>query len=266
LAACLGLLACLIAPAYGAGGRPIASKSSGPYPIRGVYDRDRSSTGFSNEAAIGFNYIDSGPYRDEMRALAAHHLKGLIWLGGYDKSTCRFSESDGWVRSHVSAIAGSPAVGGYYVADEPDAARCPRAPAQMRARAALVKSIDPRPPTLLVTYRLDQLRLFAGTVDVIGLDHYPCSYEDGCRYALIDREAAAADRLGIRYWGIIQAFGDDYYKQPTSPQLYEEFVHWRATKMQGYLVFAWRWPRNKPSMWLANHAQLRTQLAKENAS
>jgi hypothetical protein len=35
--------------------------------------------------------------------------------------------------------------------------------------------------------------------------------------------------------------------------------------MQGYLVFAWRWPRNDPSLWLANHPVLQAQLARENA-
>jgi len=267
------VLALLTLPAYpassheGARARTLAMAANGsPYAVRGVYDRDLSKTGFNAEAAIGFNYIDSGPDQGEMRALVAHHLKGLIWLGGYDEATCQFGESDAWVRSHVSAIAGSQGVGAYYVADEPNAAVCPTAPAQIRARSDLVKSIDPRAPTLLVTYRAAQLPLFAGTVDVIGLDHYPCSRPHGCRYSMIDREAAAADRLGIRYWGVVQAFGDDYYKLPTPQQIHQEFVHWRATKMQGYLVFAWRWPRNSPGLWLANHSKLRGQLAHENGA
>jgi hypothetical protein len=188
-----------------------------------------------------------------------------VWLGGYDNETCRFHQSDIWVRAHVSAVARNPGVGAYFIDDEPNAGACPTAPAQIRARAALVKSIDPGPPTLLVTFRLDELPELAGTVDVIGLDHYPCSREHGCNYSIIDREAAAANRLGIRYWGVIQAHGDAYYKVPTPQELHEEFVHWRATRMQGYLVFAWRWPRNDPSLWLANHPELRAQLARENA-
>jgi hypothetical protein len=236
------------------------------YEVRGIYGRDSSPSGFDREAAIGFDYIDSGPYVEEMRALAVRHLKGLVWLGGYDNATCRFIYTDAWVRLHVSAIAGSPAVGAYFIDDEPDAGACPKAPAEIRARSALVKSIDPRPPTLLVTFRLNQLRLFAGTVDVIGLDHYPCSLKHGCDYSTIDAEAAAADRLGIRYWGVIQAHGDDYYKQPTPEELHQEFVHWEATRMQGYLVFAWRWPKNRPRLWLANNPELRARLAIENGS
>jgi hypothetical protein len=81
---------------------------------------------------------------------------------------------------------------------------------------------------------------------------------------MIDREAAVPDRLGIRYWGVIQAFGDDYYKLPTPQELHEEFLYWRATRMQGYDVFAWQWPRDRPALWLANHPDLQAQLAKEN--
>ena len=128
---------------------------------------------------MGFNYIDSSPDRGEMRALAARHLKGFLWLGGYDNSSCRFNQSDAWVRSHVGSVAGMPAVGAYFIDDEPDASACPSAPDQIKARSDLVKSIDPGPPTFIVTYHVDQLGRFAGKTDVIGLDHYPCSIPNG---------------------------------------------------------------------------------------
>jgi hypothetical protein len=245
----------------GGSGEPTARH----YAIRGIYDRDTSGTGFDEQAALGFSAIDSGPYRDQMDALAQRGLKGIVWLGPYSNETCRFARSDGWVRSHVAPIAGHPAVGAYFVDDEPDADKCPDAPSEIEARAALVKSIDPRPPTLIVMYKVDQLERFAGTVDVIGLDHYPCSLRNGCDYAVIDEQAAVADRLGIRYWGVIQAFGDDWYRLPTPHELHSQFLFWRATRMEGYLVFAWRWPRDRPEQWLANRPELRSQLASENA-
>jgi hypothetical protein len=236
-----------------------------PYAVRGIYDRDLSPSGFDQEQAIGFNFIDSGPYAEEITALARAGLTGFIWLGGYSNDSCTFSRSDAWVRSHVAAIAGNPGVGAYFIDDEPDAARCPGAPAQMKARSDLVKSLDPGPPTFLVTYRVDQLRFFAKTVDIIGLDHYPCSIAHGCDFAKIDQQAAEADRLGIRYWGVVQAYGDNWYKVPTPAELHQEFVHWRATNMDGYLVFAWRYPDGRPSLWLANRPALKAQLAIENA-
>lgn len=100
----------------------------------------------------------------------------------------------------------------------------------------------------------------------------------------IDRLAAEADRAGMRYWAMIQAFGDPRHRLrmeyvdasgtshtgrarlPTPAELHEEFRHWRATRMEGYVVFAWHWPSGSPSMWLANHLELEDQLAIENGS
>ena len=243
----------------------VASTGTGdPYPIRGVIDRDFSATGFDDEATTGFNLIDSGPYVDQMDALRDRGLKGFIWLGGYSNETCTFNYTDDWVRSHVGAIAGHPGVGGYFIDDEPDAAACPTAPAQIKARADLVKSIDPGPPTFIVAYKVDQLKLFAGKVDVIAIDRYPCSIANGCDYSKADAAAAEADRLGIRYWGVIQAFGDDWYRVPTVSELHQQFLHWRATNMSGYLVYAWHSPHDRPDLWLSNNRALQTQLTYEN--
>ena len=234
-----------------------------PYPVRGIYDRDLSARGFDDEAATGFNLIDSGPYAGDLDPLAARGLLGMVWLGNYSNATCTFEKDDDWVRSHVAAIAGNPGAGTYYVADEPDATACPAAPAEIKARSDLVRSLDPGSSTLMVAYR--QLGQFAGATDIMGLDHYPCSHAHGCDYSIIDEQAAEADRLGLRYWGVIQAHGDSWYRVPTPDELHEQFVHWRATNMEGYLVFAWRWPASDPSLWLANNTGLRLQLSVENA-
>jgi len=62
-----------------------------------------------------------------------------------------------------------------------------------------------------------------------------------------------------------KAFGDDYYKMPTPAEIHTEFAHWRATKMMGYLIYAWHWPRNNPALWLANAPEVQQQLAIENS-
>jgi hypothetical protein len=255
---------------------PSAQGASKPkrYAVRGIYDRD-----LGRQPTLGFNFIDTGPGRDQVRAIAARGLKPFVWLGGYSNTNCEFNESDDWVRSHVRAIAGTrrgrrgpgrrvrraPLVGAYFIDDEPSAVECPTAPAQIKARSRLVKSIDPRPPTFIVSNHVEQFALFAGTVDVLGLDHYPCSIRHGCVYSKIDKQAAVADRLGVRYWGVIQAFGDEWYKVPTPQELHRQFVHWRTTNMEGYLVYAWRSPDDAPSSWLANKPALQAQLAVENA-
>jgi hypothetical protein len=234
------------------------------YPIRGVFERDASATGFDEQAALSFNVIDSNAYPEELDPLAARGLKGFVWLGGYSPATCDFNRTDDWITERVKAIADNPAIAGYLIDDEPDVTACPTAPAQMKARSDLVKTIDPGPPTFLVVYRVEQFEAFAGTVDVLAADRYPCSIQNGCDFSKIDAAIAELDRLGVRYWGVVQAHGDDWYRAPTPAELHEEFEHWRASRMEGYLVFSWRWPPAQPELWLANDPDLQAQLALEN--
>lgn len=259
-------VAAILTMPKGSSGRVVAADTTDrtPYPIRGIYGHDNSSTGFDRSAQLGFDLIDTDPAVQRIDALAARGLKGLVWLGGFSNKTCRFNASDAWIRTKVGAIAGNPGVGAFYIDDEPNAALCPNAPEAIRSRAALVHSIDPGPPTLMVTYHVDQLQAFAHATDVIGLDHFPCSIAHGCNFMTILNEADAADRLGIRYWGVIQAHGDNYYRQPTPAELAEEFKYWSATRMQGYLVFAWRWPPKDPRLWLLSNAALQAQLRLDN--
>jgi hypothetical protein len=72
--------------------------------------------------------------------------------------------------------------------------------------------------------------------------------------------------LGITYWGVIQSFGDSYYRSPTPEEIHEQFRHWRGTRMSGYLVFAWRWPPAKPDLWVANRSDVQAALQEENSS
>ena len=69
----------------------------------------------------------------------------------------------------------------------------------------------------------------------------------------------------MRYWGVLQAYADDWYRMPTPDEMHQQFEHWRSTNMEGYLVFAWRYPDDSPSTWLAHDSALKAQLAIENA-
>jgi Calcineurin-like phosphoesterase len=259
-------------PGLGTGSPGPPAGTGAQYPIRGMVGRDFSASGFDDIAELGFNLIDTGPNREDLDQLSARGLKAFIWLGGYENgSTCQFHEDDAWIRDRVGEIAGHPAIAGYFIDDEPNPTECPGVYSQIKQRSDLVKSLDPRPPTFVLIDSnsgqdtLDQLPRWVGATDIAVLDPYPCYVGEPCDYSWIDRVAEAADSAGLRYWGTVQAFGDSTWRVPTLEELHEEFVHWRGTRMDGYLVFAWHWPDGQESLWLANHPELQSQLAVENA-
>jgi hypothetical protein len=234
-----------------------------------MYDREADG-GFSHIAGLGFNLIDSGTGDfDDLTG----SLKGMVWVGDYDNATCSWQMSDADLLSVVTAHRDDPKVGVWFISDEPDPYACPTAFAQHAARSALIHSIDPGTPTLIVLdsnsdqRSLDQMPGWKGTADVIGIDPYPCHHDGPCQYDWIDTVAHKADQVGLPYWGVVQAFGDppgSGWRLPTAAEIHEQFVHWRATRMTGYLVFAWRWPSSDSSLWLANHPELQAQLKIEN--
>jgi len=241
-----------------------------------MYDRE-SGGGFATIAAAGFNLIDSGP--NNLDGLDGTTMEGMVWVGDY--ANCSWEVSDATLKSYVQARVGDPRVGVWFISDEPDWT-CPNVTQQHRDRVALIKSIDPKAKTLTVLdsnsaqASLDQLSKFKDTTDYVGLDPYVCHTNQPCAYNWIDRNAAAADALGINYWGVAQAFADptvsgyqwlDAFgsqsgslRLPTAPEIHEQFNRWRASKATGMLTFSWRWPRDNSLLWLQNHPELQDQL------
>jgi hypothetical protein len=258
-------------PPPGTGPGPGPAPGPRPYAWRGMYDRE-SGGGFSHIAAGGFNLIDSGPGNvDELTG----GLKGLTWVGDYDNSTCSWQVPDSTITSEVEAHRGDPHIGVWFISDEPDPHACPDAYAQHRARSALIHAADPNARTLIVVdsnsgrQTLDQMAGWEGAADVFGLDPYPCRQDGPCHYDWIDAVVASADAAELPYWGVVQAFGDPpggSWRLPTPDEIHEQFVHWRASAMTGYLVFAWRWPDGYSSLWLANHPELQAALRAENGT
>jgi chitodextrinase len=232
--------------------------------VRYAYGDDSSPTGYDIEVANGFSTVEVSPYRDYLDALPAN-AKALLWLGDYDNTTCTWEQTDDRIRTRLTEIAGHPKIAGYFIADEPHIWECPSAPVDMKIRSDLVKSLDPGPPTLVVIQPHSPDNPFVpyvGTVDVLGVERYPCSYQNGCVFSKIDDQIALAEQAGVpRYWAVIQAFHDSWYRYPTVDELHEEFRHWRASRMSGYLVFAWSWDGDC----LENHADLLQALREENA-
>ncbi len=218
--------------------------------VRGVYGRDSTPSGVGLIAAAGFDAVTVGPWREELDALHAAGMKGVVWLWDYDDERCAFEKDDRWVRQVVGAIAGHPAVLAYQVADEPSFARvepgCPAVPEQVRARSELIHSLDPVPPTYVVIPTWDgreayPYQHFAGTTDVMGLDVYPCWHQTAeCQMEIIDDAIAAADEDAVpRYWAVLQDFDDGWYRSPTAAELDAQFERWAGSRMEGYFVYHW---------------------------
>jgi hypothetical protein len=219
----------------------------GPLFVRGMYGRDSSPTGLERIGRVGFNAVTVQPYRSELDELSKANMKGVVWLWGYDGSTCSFSRSDDEIRSQVSLIAGHPAILAYQIDDEPGHARtgrCPQVASQIRARSRLVESVDPMATTYLVVSTWDgedeyPYQHFAGTTDVMGIDVYPFS-GGGSHLEMIDRAIREAEKDGVRrYWAILQDFSDDYFDQPTASQVAAQFRLWWRSRMEGYFIYHW---------------------------
>ena len=242
----------------------LAATPTASVAVRGCLGKDSSATQYDNILAAGFSAIDRGAYRTYLDALPAG-AKALVWLGDYDNTTCTWEKSDDWIRTHVAAIAGHPAIAAYYIADEPHIWDCPLAALHVKVRSDLVKALDPVHPTMAVIephWPENPYTPYVGTVDVIGVDRYPCSYVNGCVFSKIDDTLALLDQAGVpHYWAFIQAFADSYYRMPTADEVHEEFRHWRQSRMEGYVVFSWAYGIDT----LENHPDLIDALGRENS-
>ena len=237
--------------------------------VRGAYGRDSTPGGVTLMRAAGFDAVTAGPWKDELDALHAAGMRAVVWLWDYDDRRCAFEKDDRWVGRVVAAIAGHPAILAYQVADEPSFATvdpgCPRVPEQVRARADLVRSLDPGATTYVVIPTWDGRQAFpyehfAGTTDVMGLDVYPCWHGvDECDLGLIDAAIAAADEDGVpRYWAVVQDFDDGWYRSPTARELDAQLERWARSRMEGYFVYHWNEGR------IESHPDHLAVLAKHN--
>ena len=205
--------------------------------------------------ALGATMIDVGS-KSSADALPAG-LQGMVWVGDYDNTTCNWEVSDASLSSTVAAAIGDPKVYGFVTSDEPNPLACPSAPAQHRTRSDLIHSIDPTAKTFIILDSngfsgnltqdaIDQIPLWVGTADLIGLDPYPCLVNKSCNYTFISNTIAKADSTGIPYVGVLQAFdgtgAGEEFRRPTASELQTMVNLWAASHEVGSGYFAWEWP------------------------
>jgi hypothetical protein len=201
-----------------------------------------SEADWSSIAALDFGFGVASAYRTYLDAAAARGVRVLVWLGGYaneNGQVCAFNWSDDKVRERIAEVRGHPAILAYFIDDEPHA-ECANAPAQIRARSELVKSLDPGVPTLISENRASDFAELANTTDIMLLIIYPCNHADGCVYSKISERVQAAEAAGVaRYWGAVQSFGDEYYRVPTAGELETLFERWHATRAERLVAYTW---------------------------
>ena len=221
----------------------VAARKGNPPRYRYIFSSDSAPTAV---ASHGWNLLDvsSQSAADQLPG----RTRGMMYMGDYDNSTCDWEVSDIELTAKVAAMAGDPKVAGYYFSDEPDPHACPTAPGQHRARSQLIHSLDPGNKMTVMTMdsnsghaSLDQIPLWVGAADYVGLDPYPCYHGAPCKYAWINAIIEAADRAGLSYWGVVQAFQDSTWRWPTAREERHMLCQWANSRESGYVVFAWTW-------------------------
>lgn len=215
--------------------------ATAPWGVRGLYiSWGCCQAEHAKAASLGFNAVSVAADRDRLDYIRSLGLKGLVWLGGFDNSTCSFVYSDAEVRTKVEAIAGHPAILGYEIDNEPHAYECSSAPRQIRHRVALVRSLVGSKVILYITLSQDFAAFANSGVDLIRISAYPCSYQYGCVMQKIADKVAAARAAGFtRIWGGSQTAGDSYYRPPTPAELAQIQQTWRNQGAEGYVAWAW---------------------------
>ena len=213
-------------------------------PLRFIF---HSGSDQVRAAALGFNLldVDSKSLADALPA----GTRGSYWLGDYiNAPTCDWEKSDATIAAKVRAGIGDRKIWGYYFSNEPDPYGCPNAVAQHRARAALIRSIDPTKSTFIsldMNWReqaLRQIPRWVGVADYVGLNPYVCFVgQPTCDYPWIDKVISAANAAGLVYFGHVQAFQADEWRWPTPNELRHMLKQWAASKQKGYSVFTWSW-------------------------
>lgn len=196
-------------------------------------------------ASFGWNLLDVSSKAEADQLPAG--TRGLVWVGDYDNSSCTWEVSDSDLQSELPAMGADRRVYGFFISDEADPHACPAAPDQHAARTHLIHRLSPGKPTIMVmdsnsgAQTLDQIRGWLGATDFVALDPYPCYAGKRCKYAWIDQLIKAADRAGLHYWGVVQAFADDTWRWPTPTEEKHMLSQWTTSNESGYMTFSWRW-------------------------
>jgi hypothetical protein len=219
-------------------------------------------TDTADPVTAGFGYTLADVTAIELGGLTKQ--KGLVWVGNWTRTSCTWAVSDATLTALIATDVrpNKAHLYGFYIADEPDGSACPGATAALRARTALIHTLLPGYPTYAVIEFPSHYASFNGSVDIMGIDPYPCHRGAACSTTEIPADVAALKSAGVRrYWGVIQAFQDAYYRFPTTAELVAMIAQWKVSGWSGQQTFAWRYAGNA----LSDHPGLLAVLGRLNS-
>ncbi len=229
--------------------------------------------------SLGFDVMDitgSGSSPRSTKAIVdalPAGVQALIWVGNLDNTD--FSTP---------------------IADEPHPRTCSNAVADIRARADYLHAHSRFQKAFIVIQdgfgpcgsnlgcEFEALQPAHTHVDLVGVDPYPCHYDDGgrpvpCDYGLIEKRVSAATANGIpasKIVPVFQAFGQKgrvggsvYYRTPTTGELNTILTTWKSLVPRPVLDFAYTFGVQCSTTCpapqaLANHPELRRVIRAYN--
>lgn len=230
--------------------------------------------------ALGFNLFDiagskSNPEDTIARINALpEQTQALVWLGNLGnapsgKACPPPGFSDAEFKAIVDALANNPKVFGYNLADEPHPSKCPDAVDMLRVRSDYIHTIAPEQKVYITIQdgsnmcpegegcEYNALRPERTHVDLIGIDPYPCHFNDmgkavKCDTSKISQRVQSAIDNGIPISAIVpiyQAFGQEsrldgkstYYRMPTTQEFQDMYNIWKSLVPNPAFDFVYTW-------------------------
>ncbi len=230
--------------------------------------------------ALGFNLFDvTGSKTNPAETLAfvnalPEKTQALVWLGNLGnaptgKNCPAPGFSDVEFKAVVDTLANNPKVFGYNLADEPHPSICPDSVDIIKARSDYIHTYAPGQMAYITVQdgsnmcpagegcEYSALRPEITHVDLIGIDPYPCHFNNTgqpvtCDTSKISQRVKSAVANGIPVPAIVpifQAFGQEgrqdgktiYYRTPTTTEFQDMLNLWNSLVPNPIFDFAYTW-------------------------
>ena len=145
----------------------------------------------------------------------------------------------------VESFKDHPSLLAWYLCDELPVSMNDR----LEKRRALANSLDPYHPTWSIFYQFDDLPLYGGGQDVIGVDPYPIKFAENRDMKKVVSAMDAVDLTGLPTWVVPQAFNwgifeakdvADFkrYVDPSEEQMRSMVLYMAARGAKGFIFYA----------------------------